>query len=170
MTDKPTKLTGALTRIHVDTDADAVNAGMAGMGFERVDDTKCPKCGEHTFEWRCRSEVWDCSSCGASLTPREALRQIATLTRELNEFCQGVPPNDYRTLVRELAEASRERDKSQAACAVALSLLGKLHHHMEYWGSQEDGIPEAMYADWQAANTLATAPNPAQAAKETPDV
>jgi len=96
MSDKPTKLTGVLTRIHVDADADAVNAGMAGMGFERVDDTKCPKCGAEAVSYGCAGPVYKCGRIGTSpfgIHPVCEERQIATLTSELAEAraaCAGL--------------------------------------------------------------------------------
>ena len=63
--------------------------------------------------------------------------------------------------VVDLADNDRLR-RLEAACAAMRGCLSKLHFHMKYWGSQEDGVPEEMYNDWKAALELVNSPNPGQ--------
>jgi len=60
------------------------------------------------------------------------------------------------------AAQAREIEALQAVNAAMRGCLSKLHFHMKYWGSQEDGVPEEMYDDWKAALELVNSPNPGQ--------
>jgi len=105
----------------------------------------------------------DCSDMDAA-TDDQLRRDIARLTRELEQAREAAiefSAREEQALVV-ATKLVRRLEQAQAACAAMQPLLSKLYFHMKNWGSQEDGVPEEMYADWKAAFETVAHPNPGQ--------
>ena len=125
---------------------------------------KCPLCGEQMLSLACPG---GCFTATAHEVDGLAckLRQLAKAKTKIDRLSRELA-KARAALVRaeRLAyEAYQPQvEAAQAACAAMRGCLSKLHFHMKYWGSQEDGVPEEMYNDWKAALELVNSPNPGQ--------